>query len=98
MKFSEDLSNARNDFEEEVRELDFKYKEDLQSIREELALKHRMELTEVDERKNKQISDLIKEHDKAFYEMKNYFNDLILNNLTLISLNFFNSYNKFFVT
>ncbi|EEB17040.1 conserved hypothetical protein [Pediculus humanus corporis] len=46
MKFSEDLSNARNDFEEEVRELDFKYKEDLQSIREELALKHRMELTE----------------------------------------------------
>ncbi|KAK6635547.1 hypothetical protein RUM43_007554 [Polyplax serrata] len=85
MKFSEELSEARSNFEMRAREIEAKYEDDVQTLREELALRHRMELTEVDERKNKQISDLMLKHDKAFSEMKNYYNDLILNNLTLIS-------------
>lgn len=50
-----------------------------------MGLRHSMELTEVDERKNKQISDMMKNHEKAFSEMKNYYNDITLNNLALIS-------------
>lgn len=85
MKFSEDLSEARSEFETEAREIEAKYEETVQNLRDELALRHSMELTEVDERKNKQISELMIKHDKAFADMKNYYNNLILNNLTLIS-------------
>lgn len=42
-------------------------------------------MTEVEERKNTQISDLIQGHEKSFNEMKNYYNDITLNNLALIS-------------
>lgn len=43
-----------------------------------------MEITEVEERKNTQIANLIKNHENAFTEMKNYYNDITLNNLSLI--------------
>lgn len=39
----------------------------------------------MEERKNTQISDLIQGHEKSFNEMKNYYNDITLNNLALIS-------------
>lgn len=45
----------------------------------------RMEISEVEERKNTHISELTKHHEKAFNEMKNYYNDITLNNLALIS-------------
>lgn len=44
-----------------------------------------MEMSEVEERKNTQISELTKSHELAFNEMKNYYNDITLNNLALIS-------------
>lgn len=44
-----------------------------------------MEIAEVEERKNNQITELKKHNDKAFNEMKNYYNDITLNNLALIS-------------
>lgn len=44
-----------------------------------------MEVSEVEERKNNHISTLTKNHEKAFTEMKNYYNDITLNNLALIS-------------
>lgn len=39
----------------------------------------------MEERKNNQITDLSKHHEKVFNEMKNYYNDITLNNLALIS-------------
>lgn len=54
-----------------------------------------MEIAETEERKNAHISDLIKYHEKAFNEMKNYYNDITLNNLALIgSLKVFLQLNK----
>lgn len=44
-----------------------------------------MEMSEVEERKNTQINELTKSHELAFNEMKNYYNDITLNNLALIS-------------
>jgi len=71
-------------FETEATELEQKYEERLSSQYESLTLKHRMETTEVEERKNAQIATLIKNHENAFTEMKNYYNDITLNNLSLI--------------
>lgn len=44
-----------------------------------------MEISEIEERKNHHIDDLRKNHHKAFEELKNYYNDITLNNLALIS-------------
>lgn len=44
-----------------------------------------MEMFEVEERKNSQITELSKNHERAFNEMRNYYNDITLNNLALIS-------------
>lgn len=71
-------------FENEAIELEQKYEYKLTSQYEALTLKHRMEITEVEERKNTQITNLIKNHEVAFAEMKAYYNDITLNNLSLI--------------
>lgn len=44
-----------------------------------------MEMSEVEERKNTQITELTRNHERWFNEMKNYYNDITLNNLALIS-------------
>lgn len=57
----------------------------LQHYIEESEIRHRMEMSEVDERKNSQIARIIETHEKTINEMKNYYNDITLNNLALIS-------------
>jgi len=37
------------------------------------------------QRKNGQINALMKNHEKAFSDIKNYYNDITLNNLALIN-------------
>ncbi|GAB1869400.1 Dynein regulatory complex subunit 4 [Camponotus japonicus] len=81
---SEEMNNMMKKFESEAVELEQKYEQKLTSQYESLTLKHRMEITEVEERKNAQIANLIKNHENAFAEMKNYYNDITLNNLSLI--------------
>ncbi|XP_023717427.1 dynein regulatory complex subunit 4 isoform X2 [Cryptotermes secundus] len=85
MKHSEELNKVRATFEVEAREIEAKYEKRLTTQRNELNLRHRMELTEIEERKNKQVAELIKNHENAFSEIKNYYNDITLNNLALIS-------------
>lgn len=51
----------------------------------ESEIKHRMEMFEVEERKSMQITKLVESHEKAFKEIRNYYNDITLNNLALIS-------------
>lgn len=71
-------------FESEAAEMEQKFEQKLASQYESLTLKHRMEITEVEERKNTQIANLMKNHETAFTEMKTYYNDVTLNNLSLI--------------
>lgn len=78
------MNSMMKKFESEAVELEQKYEKKLTNQYESLILKHRMEITEVEERKNTQIANLIKNHENAFNEMKNYYNDITLNNLSLI--------------
>lgn len=68
----------------DCKEIETYFEKRFVELREELGLLHRLELTEVEERKNRQISDLIKSHADAFAELKNYYNEITLNNLALI--------------
>ena len=55
------------------------------SLRDDLELRRKTELHEVEERKNTQINTLMKNHEKSFSDIKNYYNDITLNNLALIN-------------
>lgn len=81
---SEEMDNMTKRFQSEAAEMEQKYEQKLTNQYESLTLKHRMEITEVEERKSAQIADLIKNHEEAFAEMKTYYNDITQNNLSLI--------------
>ena len=57
----------------------------MKTLRDDLELKRKIEIHEIEERKNGQINTLMKNHEKAFSDIKNYYNDITLNNLALIN-------------
>ncbi|XP_060644046.2 dynein regulatory complex subunit 4 isoform X1 [Anolis sagrei] len=85
LKQQEETTRLRNDFEREVKEIEAKYEKKMRVLRDELDLRRKTEIHEIEERKNGQISTLMKNHEKAFSDIKNYYNDVTLNNLALIN-------------
>lgn len=79
------MTNLRADFERQAREIEQKYERKMRALREELDLRRKTEIHEIEERKNSQINTLMKNHEKAFSDIKNYYNDITLNNLALIN-------------
>ncbi|XP_064393127.1 dynein regulatory complex subunit 4-like [Halichondria panicea] len=78
-------TKAREDFERLAAELQSKHEAKMAAQRDELELRRKTEVHEVEERKNGQINALMKNHEKAFSDIKNYYNDITLNNLALIN-------------
>jgi growth arrest-specific protein 8 len=56
----------------------------MKQLRDDLELRRKLEIHEIEERKNAHINELMKKHEKAFGEIKNYYNDITHNNLDLI--------------
>lgn len=81
----EEITRLRNDFERQAKEIEAKYEKKMRTLREELELRRKTEIHEIEERKNGQINTLMKNHEKAFSDIKNYYNDITLNNLALIN-------------
>ncbi|XP_068267583.1 dynein regulatory complex subunit 4 isoform X1 [Nyctibius grandis] len=86
LKQEEEITQLYNDFERQVKEIEAKYAEKMQVLRDELDLRRKTEIHEVEERKNSHISELVRNHEKAFSDMKSYYNDITFKNLALISL------------
>lgn len=78
---AEQLSKARQDYEERVRQIEDKADKKLTETKLELSAKQKSEIDDTEYRKNKQLSELIASHEKAFVDLKNYYNDITLNNL-----------------
>jgi len=79
------ITELRNDFERQAKEIEQKYERKMRALRDELDLRRKTEIHEIEERKNGQINTLMKNHEKAFSDIKNYYNDITLNNLALIN-------------
>lgn len=56
----------------------------MKMLEKNLELRRKQEIHEIEERKNTHINELMKKHEKAFAEIKNYYNDITHNNLDLI--------------
>jgi len=78
------VTKLRQQYEREVKELQQKYELKMKLLREDLELRRKVEILEIEERKNNHINELMKKHEKAFGEIKNYYNDITHNNLDLI--------------
>lgn len=85
LEYDKQVSRLREDLQRQARELHAKYEKKMATLRDDLDLRRKTELLEVEERKNFQINTLMRNHEKAFSEIKNYYNDITLNNLALIN-------------
>jgi hypothetical protein len=56
----------------------------LSKLKEDLELKLKVEIHELEERKNLHINELMNNHDKAFSDLKTYYNNITQENLNLI--------------
>lgn len=84
VQHSEHLHAERTRYQREADEMKRLHEQRLAAHVEEAEHRHRMELAEVEERKSEQIARLLAQHEKAFAEIRNYYNELTLNNLALI--------------
>ena len=88
--FEKDLDGALNDLENGLNltrlQLISNYEKKLGELKEELELRMKVEIHEIEERKNQHINDLMKNHEDAFREMKEYYNDITKENIELIRM------------
>eukprot|EP00656_Telonema_subtile_P027705 TRINITY_DN2984_c0_g1_i1.p1 TRINITY_DN2984_c0_g1~~TRINITY_DN2984_c0_g1_i1.p1 ORF type:complete len:408 (+),score=157.47 TRINITY_DN2984_c0_g1_i1:674-1897(+) len=81
---SKKFLKMRETFHKEATELQVEYELKLKSLRDELELRRKVELHELEERKSLHINTLIENHQHAFAEIKNYYNAITADNLSLI--------------
>lgn len=84
----EDLKTKLTEVDEVLKaskkELIANYERKLGNLKKELELRLKVEIHEIEERKNQHYNDLMKNHEKAFRDMKDYYNDITRENLELI--------------
>ena len=79
------LVKLRQQFDDGLSELTSRCEQRLESLEFDLELRRRVEIHEVEERKNQHINDLLENHKKAFSQMKLYYNEITRGNLDLIT-------------
>ncbi|GMF65580.1 unnamed protein product [Phytophthora lilii] len=78
------LMKLREQFEKNNAALEGRCQQRLRDLQESLELRRKVDVHEIEERKNLHINDLMKNHEKAFTQIKNYYNDITKDNLRLI--------------
>ncbi|DBA75681.1 hypothetical protein WJX79_005311 [Trebouxia sp. C0005] len=81
---AKEVTKLRQEVEQGAKELASKYERKMKALRDDAELRRKQEIHEAEESKNAHIQDLMKKHEKAFTDIKNYYNDITHNNLDLI--------------
>jgi hypothetical protein len=74
----------RQQFEDGLNEFKADCDARVQQLKEALELRRKVDIHEVEERKNQHINELVANHQTAFNQMKSYYNDITTSNLQLI--------------
>ena len=83
-KHAKNLSKLREEFGKNLRSLEERYQQKLDQLKSNLELRRKVEVHEIEERKNLHINNLMRKHEEAFGQIKDYYNDITNDNLTLI--------------
>ncbi|CAM9514890.1 unnamed protein product [Scytosiphon promiscuus] len=78
------ITTLKTEFERKAGEVHRIFEKAMKTVRERLDAARKAETARIEERKNSHIERLMKAHEKAFAEIKNYYNDITHNNLDLI--------------
>ena len=78
------ITLLRQEFERKASEVQKNYEKKMKMVRERLEERRKRETLAIEHSKNQHIEQLMKAHEKAFAEIKNYYNDITHNNLDLI--------------
>jgi hypothetical protein len=78
------LMQMREVFENNLSELRKRCEGKLEGLESDLELRRKVDIHEIEERKNLHINDLMRNHSRAFGQMKSYYNDITNDNLQLI--------------
>lgn len=78
------FKKLKTDYDNKIDHMVNNYEDLLRKLREELELKIKVEIHEIEERKNQHINDLMRNHEAAFAELKTYYNDITRENLNVI--------------
>lgn len=84
LSFTKNLEKLRMVLEGNHRALEKQYKKQLDQLRQDLDLRKKVEIHEIEERKNQHINELAVNHYDAFAHLKSYYNDITHDNLQLI--------------
>ncbi|GLV38484.1 Growth arrest specific protein 8 [Carabus blaptoides fortunei] len=85
MEFLEAHYNGRTQFEKSSQEMERKLDDYFYDLQEELVKVHDMEMHEFEERKNRQIANIINDHDYHMYKVQDLFDCLSMNNYLILS-------------
>ncbi|DAZ93241.1 TPA: hypothetical protein N0F65_003057 [Lagenidium giganteum] len=82
--FEKNLQKMREQFQLANKQLEGRCERQLDELRAHLELRCRVEIHEIEERKNLHINDLMHNHERAFRQIRDYYNDITRDNLQLI--------------
>eukprot|EP00927_Polykrikos_kofoidii_P065016 TRINITY_DN60814_c0_g1_i1.p1 TRINITY_DN60814_c0_g1~~TRINITY_DN60814_c0_g1_i1.p1 ORF type:complete len:475 (-),score=110.76 TRINITY_DN60814_c0_g1_i1:111-1535(-) len=82
--FTKGLKTLRKTFVANHKQLENQYEKQVQELQVDLELRRKVEIHEIEERKNQHINELLLNHQEAFDEIKAYFNEITQDNLLLI--------------
>merc|ERR1719265_2480527 len=82
--FAKSLGKVRKTFEQNHEALVSQYENQVEQLKIDLELRRKVEIHEIEERKNQHINELLFNHQEAFDEIKTYYNDITHDNLQLI--------------
>lgn len=78
------MRELKDRFIADCQVIEGKYQKRMEALRNRMDLKNKVEVTETEARKNKRIAEIIEDHNNAFNNLKEHYNDITINNLTLI--------------
>ncbi|OON13579.1 hypothetical protein X801_10647 [Opisthorchis viverrini] len=79
-----DLAHIRQDFSRQIEEIEARAAKQMNMLREQIDTQRRVEVHMTEEHKNKHIQTLEANHERAFANMKAYYNDITLGNISVI--------------
>jgi hypothetical protein len=83
-----ELDKLKSAFEAQFQTMVSNSERRLQELKDDMELQRKMEIHEIEERKNRHINDLMANHENQFNLMRRYYNSITRDNLELIrSLN-----------
>lgn len=78
------LNALRRKFEADLGKMEDEYQERLMKLETDLELRRKVEIHEIEERKNLHINQLMRSHEEAFEKMRAYYNDVTRGNIEVI--------------